>query len=56
MRRGLADSVERLRKASKSDIPAILDVMRRQAADLAQVRGRERQPPRTEQPYACFSC
>ncbi|CAM9626920.1 unnamed protein product, partial [Pylaiella littoralis] len=37
MRRGLADSVERLRKAPKSDIPVILDVMRRQAADLAQI-------------------
>eukprot|EP00903_Cladosiphon_okamuranus_P015016 g13894.t1 len=39
MRRGLADSVERLRKAPKIDIPPILDVMRRQAADLAQVKG-----------------
>ncbi|CBJ30237.1 conserved unknown protein [Ectocarpus siliculosus] len=37
MRRGLADSVERLRKAPKSDIPSILDAMRRQAADLSQV-------------------
>lgn len=41
MRRGLADSVERLRKAPKSDIPPILEVMRRQTADLAQVRGRK---------------
>lgn len=37
MRRGLADTVERLRKAPKNDIPSILDVLRRQAADLAQV-------------------
>ncbi|CAB1112029.1 unnamed protein product [Ectocarpus sp. CCAP 1310/34] len=37
MRRGLADSVERLRKAPKSGIPSILDAMRRQAADLSQV-------------------
>ncbi|CAM9400850.1 unnamed protein product [Ectocarpus fasciculatus] len=36
MRRSLADSVERLRKAPKSDIPSILDAMRRQAADLSQ--------------------
>ncbi|CAM9256084.1 unnamed protein product [Ectocarpus sp. 12 AP-2014] len=36
MRRDLADSVERLRKAPKSDIPSILDAMRRQAADLSQ--------------------
>lgn len=37
LRRGLIDSLERLRKASKNNIPPILDVVRRQAADLAQV-------------------
>ncbi|CAM9316736.1 unnamed protein product, partial [Laminaria digitata] len=37
LRRAMVDSVERLRKAPKSEIPAILDVLRRQAADLAQV-------------------
>lgn len=37
LRRGLVDSVERLRKAPKSEIPSILAVLRRQAADLAQV-------------------
>lgn len=44
MRRGLVDSVERLRKAPKSDIPPILDAMRRQAADLAQVRAGKLKP------------
>ncbi|CAM9313803.1 unnamed protein product, partial [Hapterophycus canaliculatus] len=39
MRRGLADSVERLRRAPKNDIPSILNNMRRQAADLAQISG-----------------
>lgn len=38
MRRGLVDSVERIRKAPKNDIPSILDVLRRQAADLGQVQ------------------
>eukprot|EP00904_Undaria_pinnatifida_P004042 jgi/Undpi1/13639/HiC_scaffold_9.g03293.m1 len=37
LRRGLVDSVERLRKSPKSEIPSILAVLRRQAADLAQV-------------------
>ncbi|CAM9618005.1 unnamed protein product [Scytosiphon promiscuus] len=37
MRRSLADSVERLRRAPKNDIPSILNNMRRQAADLAQI-------------------
>lgn len=37
MRRGLVDSVERLRKAPKHEMPSILEVLRRQAADLAQV-------------------
>lgn len=38
MRRGLVDSVERLRKAPRNEIPSILEVLRRQAADLAQVQ------------------
>lgn len=31
------DSIERLRKAAKNDIPAVLELLRRQASDLAQV-------------------
>ena len=42
LRRGLLDSVERLRKTPKSEIPSILNVLRRQAADLAQVRSGNR--------------
>ncbi|CAM9941480.1 unnamed protein product, partial [Discosporangium mesarthrocarpum] len=39
MRKGLADTVERLRKAAKNDIPPILDTLRVQAADLSEVSG-----------------
>lgn len=52
IRRGLADSVERLRKAPKNDIPPILDVMRRQAADLAQVGVGKKQPASKNNPQS----
>lgn len=37
MRRGLMDSVERLRQAARNEVPAVLDALRRQAGDLAKV-------------------
>lgn len=37
MRRALADLVDRLRKATRNDVPYVLQLLRRQASDLAQV-------------------
>lgn len=37
MRRVLMDSVERLRKAARNEVPAVLEVLRRHTVDLAQV-------------------
>ncbi|CAM9524177.1 unnamed protein product, partial [Sphacelaria rigidula] len=37
MRRAIMDSVERLRKAAKNDIPSALELLQRQASDLSQV-------------------
>lgn len=37
MRRGLMESVERLRKAARDEVPMVLELLRRQASDLAQV-------------------